>query len=321
MRKRAADYTSEEFPDPYMPMQQRSARPQGFTLTEMAVVLAIVGLLFAFLIPVSNTLRSNQRRGETEQKLKNIQAALNNFVIINKRLPCPADGTDIGTATSGTEKAPVGGGDCTNDQASGVVPWATLGLTAAAALDAWNDQISYRVGYGLTRSGALDMSYCDPAGAAAATTGWPAAGGGLCATTCTGTFSPANCTSPSNFLANKGLDVTTDGATKVMDHTKYTGAAYILISHGDDNYGAINSAGVYVASPVSGVSGVPILESNNANLPTLTIPTALPNQPAQPFVDATFSDADNPATYFDDIIIRPSVLSVITQAQLGPRSH
>ncbi len=103
-----------------------------------------------------------------------------------------------------------------------------------------------------------------------------------------------------------------------MDHTIYTGAAYILISHGDDNYGAINSAGVYVASPVRGVSGTPTLESNNANLATRTI-TSTATTPA--FVDAPFSDANNPATYFDDIIIRPSVLSVINQAQLGPRSH
>jgi len=310
----------------HMQMQKRSARPQGFTLTEMAVVLAIVGLLFVFLIPVSNTLRSNQRRAETEQTLKNIQAALNNFVIINKRLPCPADGTDIGTATSGTEKAPAGGGDCTNNQANGVVPWATLGLTPAAALDAWNDQITYRVGYGLTRtatspscsaaSAALDMSSCDPAGTRPATPGWPACGGGLCDTTCTGAFLSSNCTSPANFLANKGLDVTTDGITKVMDHTKYTGAAYILISHGDNGYGAINSSGAYVASATQGVAGT-TLENANRNLSTLVVTSAV----TPSFIDAQFSDANDPTKYFDDIIIRPSVLSVITQAQLGPRSH
>jgi hypothetical protein len=144
-----------------------------------------------------------------------------------------------------------------------------------------------------------------------------AAGGGLCATTCTGTFSAANCTSPTNFLALKGLDVTTDGTTKVMDHTNYTGAAYILISHGDDGYGAINSAGVYLATAVRGIGGTPTLEGNNTNLATRTVTSSTWNQ----FVDAPFSDANNPAVYFDDIIIRPSLLSVINQAQLGPRSH
>ena len=44
------------------------------------------------------------------------------------------------------------------------------------------------------------MTYCDPAGQAVEASGWPASGGGLCATTCTGTFSAANCASPSNFL-------------------------------------------------------------------------------------------------------------------------
>ena len=300
-------------------MQKRSARPQGFTLTEMAVVLVIVGLLFVFLIPVSNTLLSNQRQATTLQTLQNIQAALNNFVILNKRLPCPANGT----AGTGIE-APLGGGICSNNQQYGVVPWVTLGLAPGAVLDAWNDQITYRIGYSLAQPSALDMTYCDPAGQAAETSGWPASGGGLCATTCTGTFSAANCTSPSNFLkgsgTGKGLDVTTDGTTKVMDHANYTGAAYVLISHGDDNYGAINSAGVYVSSPVRSVSGTPTLEKNNTAL-TLTVPSSSPYQPLNPIIDATFSDADNSATYFDDIIIRPSVLSVINQAQLGPRSH
>lgn len=298
-----------------MLMQSHGTKTHGFTLTEMAVVLVIVGLLFVFLLPVSNTLMSNQRRAATLQTLNNIQSALNNFAIINKRLPCPADGSlAIPSGLEGTLNA---NGDCANNQADGIVPWVPLGLAPAATLDAWYDQITYRVGYGLTRNGALDMTYCDPGGAATATAGWPAAGGGLCATTCTGTFSAANCTSPTNFLALKGLDVTTDGTTKVMDHTNYTGAAYILISHGDDGYGAINSAGVYLATAVRGIGGTPTLEGNNTNLATRTVTSSTWNQ----FVDAPFSDANNPAVYFDDIIIRPSLLSVINQAQLGPRSH
>ena len=89
----------------------------------------------------------------------------------------------------------------------------------------------------------------------------------------------------------KGLDVTTNGTTKVMDHANYTGAAYVLISHGDDNYGAINSAGVYVSSPVRGVSDTPTLENNNTAL-TLTVPSSSPYQPLNSIIDATFSDAN-----------------------------
>ncbi len=155
-------------------MQKRSARPLGFTITEMAVVLVIIGLLFVFLLPVSNTLLSNQRRSATLQTLQNIQAALNNFAIINKRLPCPADGSLA--IPSGLEGPLTANGDCANNQADGIVPWVPLGLAPAATLDAWYDQITYRVGYGLTRTGALDMTYCDPGGAAAVTAAWPAAG-------------------------------------------------------------------------------------------------------------------------------------------------
>ena len=217
----------------------------------------------------------------------------------------------------------MGGGTCTGNQANGVVPWVTLGLSPADARDAWFNQITYRVGWGLTRNNALDMSSCDPAGMKAATPGWPdTVTGGLCdQTSCTGTFAAANCTSPTSFLANKGLNVFSDATTQVMNYANYTGAAYILISHGDNGYGAISSAGSYVAAAANGVKGT--LEDANRNLPTLVVTNGVPPQ----FIDATMSDAPDNSTgtppnyYFDDIIIRPSLLSVINQAQLGPRSH
>ena len=283
------------------------------------MVLLIVGLLFVIGLPVSKTAMSNQRRAATVQTLKNIQSALNNYVIINKRLPCPADGS-VATPT-GLEGARDGNGDCTGvpiNQAVGIVPWVPLGLTPADARDAWYNQITYRVGYGLTRSNALDMTSCDPAGTATtnpAPAGAPNISTGACVSTCSGEFVAANCTSPMNFLLRKGLDVS-DGTTKVMDYTNYTGAAYILISHADNGYGAINNAGIYVASAATGVEGT-TLENANRNLAALVVTSGAPPT----FIDAPFSDANDATKYFDDLIIRPSLLSVITQAQLGPRSH
>ena len=60
-----------------------------------------------------------------------------------------------------------------------------------------------------------------------------------------------------------------------------------------------------MSSPVRGVSGTPTLENNNTAL-TLTVPSSSPYQPLNSIIDATFSDANNSATYFDDVIIRPS---------------
>lgn len=286
-------------------------RAAGFTLVELAVVLVIIGLLAVLLLPTSATVLDNQNRAQTAQKLKNIDAALNNFVVVHKRLPCPADGT----ALNGIE-APVGGGtSCNANQGNGVVPWATLGLTAADAVDAWSDQITYRVGYGLTAAGALDMTSCDPAGSANSTTGaWGggAANLGLCAATCTGTFSAANCTSPQNFLVGKGLNVS-NGTSLVMDYSNYTGAAYVLTSHGRNNYGALTATGTYQSTAVRAVAGN--LEA--ANIVTTTVTSGVPPT----FNDATFSDTANVATYFDDLQSHPAVIAVINNAQLGPRSH
>jgi type II secretory pathway pseudopilin PulG len=278
----------------------------------MAVVLAIIGVLAVFLIPTVNVMLSNKTRSESLQKLKNIETAIYNYAIVNRRLPCPANGL----LTVGTEA--ITGSNCTSNQLNGVVPWATIGLSYSDILDGWNNQITYRIAYGLSQASALDMSSCDPAGTANSSTGTPglpAVSLGLCASTCTGTFAAANCTSPQNFLTQKGLDVS-NGATKIMDYTKFTGAGFILISHGDNGYGAINGARVYQSSAITGTAGT-TLEAANLNQASLVVTSNAPPV----FVDATFSDASDATTYFDDIIIRPSLMSVINTVQLGPRSH
>ena len=303
----------------------------GFTLAELAVVLLVIGLLMFALLPTSAVMLSNSRHSATQQKLNNIDAALVNFVIVNKRLPCPADGSLVLDTTSpvpsgsdGTEGARDGNGDCTNSQAKGIVPWVALGLTINDVVDAWNNLFTYRAAYGLTRNTALDMSSCDPAGTANTT---PAMNGnaaaintGLCnSATCIGTFAAANCTTPSQYLAFKGINVesSVSPVVKVMDFTLSTGAAYVLISHGDNGYGAYSAQGVY-QTPTSDWTGAVgnTLEDPNWNTGHTVTSAAPPT-----FVDATFSDSGTLTAHFDDVVLRPLLMSVITRAQLGPRSH
>lgn len=290
----------------------RAACPKGFSLVEMAVVLAILGVLSVFFFPIINAYLSSKNRSETLQRMKNIEAAIYNFAIVNKRLPCPANGL----LTTGVETTPDASGGCTGNQLNGVVPWTTLGLGFSDIQDNWGNQVTYRIGYGLAKSSALDMSSCDAAGTSITnpTMGTPI-NLGLCVSTCTGTFAAANCTSPQNFLLRKGLDVST-GTVKIMDYTAYTGAAFILISHGDNGYGAINGSRIYQSAAISGTAGT-TLEAPNLNQTSLLVTNVAPPQ----FVDTTFNDAGDATTYFDDIVIRPSLLSVIGSAQLVPRIH
>ena len=101
-----------------------------------------------------------------------------------------------------------------------------------------------------------------------------------------------------------------------MSYLQGTGAAYVLISHGENAYGAINRNGTYLSTAARGIAGT-TLEDPNRNLATLTVTSGAPPQ----FISATYTNADDAARYFDDIVVRPMVFSVISKAQLGPRSH
>lgn len=102
----------------------------GFSLVEMAIVLAIVALLLGGLLPTISSQMEQQRRNETRKQIDEILAALNGFAIINGYLPCPATtadpvGANYGLADSTCSGAPA---------AEGYLPWKTLGVTET---DAW----------------------------------------------------------------------------------------------------------------------------------------------------------------------------------------
>lgn len=309
---------------------------RGFTLTELMVVLAIMALLLVFTLPATTAMMNAQKRKATVDKMRIIETALANYVAINRRLPCPADGTDVTSGLAGVElRTPantnfgvfcqaIAGNPANNNQQTGVVPWRTLGITAADALDGWDYQITYRVGYGLTQDGGLDMSACDPVGTAATTPNdvvVPSADTSLntnfCnpALSCSGTGT--TCTNPQKFIVNKGLGVINGSGSVLMDPRSYTGAAYVLISHGDNAMGAYSISGQIMTSPMRGVNGT--LEANNHNNGRAVSSASTTDSPQ--FRDATFSESTDTALYFDDVVVRPTVFSLIQRAQLGPRTH
>jgi prepilin-type N-terminal cleavage/methylation domain-containing protein len=327
-------------------MNKKLRTPQGgFTLIELAIVLFIVALLFVFMMPTSITVMNNQKRELTRQRLKTVEIALANYVAINKRLPCPADGT----STIGIElRAPATlnfSADCAStatpnvSQTTGVVPWVTLGLAFADILDGWDRQISYRVAYGLTRDSALNMNACDPAGTGQVET--PASAlftqnvvavstvinENKCSpaveATCTG--NGTLCSDPKQYLFNKGFTIS-DGVNVVAAPSMYTGAAYVAISHGDNGVGAFTNSQLLITAPIIGVAGgLDDLNTNNGHAvfsPSHTTPgtTVLPTFRDAPLSFGTGTPAAD-AAYFDDIVVRPTVFSLIQRAQIGPRSH
>ena len=90
------------------------ARHRGFSLVEMAVVLLIVGLLASVFLPATNTMMDNNRRKETRAKLEAIEQAMRRFVVVNGRLPCPANGALApGNVEQGLEQPHPGTAACT----------------------------------------------------------------------------------------------------------------------------------------------------------------------------------------------------------------
>jgi prepilin-type N-terminal cleavage/methylation domain-containing protein len=310
----------------------------GFTLIELAMVMFIFALLLGIVLPMTSAAIDVQKRNITEKKLKVVETALTNFVAIHKRLPCPADGASSNglelrtpaTANYTVDCAAPAAAANTNQQ-TGVVPWTTLGITMDSASDGWDRLLTYRVAFGLTRDNAMDMSACDPAGTGQTRTFPGGLPGNIDETSinivnesvntdicdpqlaCSGTGTA--CTMPKRFLKNKGFRIVDRSNAVLADPVNLTGAAYVVISHGENGLGAYTRSQVLMTTAVGGVSGP--LEDANQN-GTLAVSAASTNiSPA--FRDSEISTAG--ALYFDDLMSRPSVFAVIQSAQTGPRSH
>ena len=303
-------------------MTESRRKSRGFSLVEIAIVLAILGFVLTIGLQATGAYLSHERRKVSLARVAGLDAALANFVAVQGRLPCPADGAlPPGDANLGLERR-AADGTCLVVAGipimnRGVVPWVTLGLTEAEALDGWNTRISYRTitavaappNLGFTSNRALDATGCDPGGAAAraaVTVGGQSVE--TCAAGCT-LATLANYTSPANFVTGRGLSVRSDVAPlgiPLMDPAALTGAAYVLISHGENRGGGYDSIGTLQAgTPANGA-----LEAPNAN--NQALPAA--------FIDAPFNDSDG-AARFDDIVSRPTLMTLLVKAGLAPRAH
>jgi prepilin-type N-terminal cleavage/methylation domain-containing protein len=142
---------------------RRRRRSDGFTLTELAVVLAIVALLLGGLMYTLAAQTDQRNFEETRRRLEQARELLLGFAIVNGRLPCPA--RSAATATPATVpgeevRDPATGacvGDAVTDYYGGTSGGATLGLLPARtigypvvdssgfAVDAWGNRIRYAV--------------------------------------------------------------------------------------------------------------------------------------------------------------------------------
>lgn len=190
-------------------MKQRYYMSKGFTLIEMAVVLVIVGLLFAGLLGPISTQVEQRRREETRIILDEAKEALMGFAIANKFLPCP----DTNAIPNGTEGVRNAINECT--QTEGVLPWQVLGVRG---IDSWGRYIRYRVRSNFTNN----LTYF-----------------GISDT--------------GNIRVNSDTGILT------------TNAIAMLISHGPNGFGGLNTIQASPANVMPAPAGVDELENVDAN--------------------------------------------------------
>jgi prepilin-type N-terminal cleavage/methylation domain-containing protein len=249
----------------------------GFTLIEMAITVAILGLVAAAAVKIIKPLQDIRKTDVTLAHLKVVDKALQLYVIRNGCLPCPADGSQASSVTTpiGAVNYSLAGvayagspgyiSGCTSSACQATartVPWIALGLSEDDASDGWGDRIRYVV------AGTQPVS--------CSSTAITAANGMIrCATA--------------------GTDAFPTGGVTVIDNdaATTTTAAYVLISSGPDRASARQAyTGVTTGNTASGV------QASNAQDTVFT-----------PFYKGTLN-ALSGASHFDDLVLfkTPSLL-------------
>lgn len=256
----------------------------GFTLVELAVVIAIVALLLGAILTPLATQHQVRKSKETERSLREIKEALIGYAMANGRLPCPdTDGDGVENTDPPVPPEPP---NCTNVE--GILPWQTLGVIPT---DSWGRFYLYRV----TQEFALPVRTGEPATAAP----------------------------PQRLALNDAGDITVNTrgdnpATAPPPESKAviamtTNAPAVVVSHGPNGFGGTQLSGGALDAPAVGTD-----EDENADADgTFVLRTHTQAQ-------AACADDLNEATplcEFDDLVVwlsTPELLNRLVQANLLP---
>lgn len=136
-------------------MPQRHQTTAGFTLIEMAIVVALFGLMVGGGLLGLGQFLDQIALKETEKSFAKVEKALSLYVLQEGWLPCPD--------TTGDGVMDVAGSACTagslNTPVQGMVPYRDLGLMRDDATDGWHVPLTYVVSWGLAAPRGTDINH------------------------------------------------------------------------------------------------------------------------------------------------------------------
>lgn len=253
-----------------MAIQEQSVAQRGFTLLEMAVVIAIIAVVATFGIDIGRSAVRGSERITTQQRLVVIKQALDAYADRNGYYPCPASPSALPSAatfgieqrtsnltstgaaceTSGTDIVSVGSAIYI-----GMIPFRTLGLNDNYAADAWGSEFTYAI--------SSNQIY--------------------------GVGSIASSGSAGSIRINSGTRASPVVLTTMANGNSNTSASYVVVSHGRNLRGAyaMNGTGI----PVACGSSTTLIDVENCDRANVF------------FYDSEYNEGTQASTQFDDMVV------------------
>lgn len=140
-------------------MKRDPHQRRGFTVIETSVVSIVTGIAILGLLDIYSQWIIKTRIHTTKTRIETIQNALQNYMSVQKMMPCPASltapyvgptagaATDCATApVAGTSSAPGRSGNVR----IGAVPTQALGIAYETGIDGWGRRMTYAVSEKMT---------------------------------------------------------------------------------------------------------------------------------------------------------------------------
>jgi prepilin-type N-terminal cleavage/methylation domain-containing protein len=137
---------------------RQNIRPKAFSLVELSIVILISSILIVGALSFSTSGVNNAKVKNTRDKLNALYSSLGNYLLTNKKLPCPASLKVIKSSSPATYGSVVGvDGTCTGagiynnaggtnpSLVYGMIPVKALGLSNDMAEDGFGNKIVYMV--------------------------------------------------------------------------------------------------------------------------------------------------------------------------------